>query len=31
MALGYRGKILHVDLTHRKIEAEEKDDTFYRT
>jgi len=31
MALGYRGKILHVDLTHRKIEVEEKDDTFYRT
>src|SRR4030065_1678103 len=31
MALGYRGKILHVDLTHRKIEVEEKDDAFYRT
>ena len=31
MALGYRGKILHVDLTDRKIEVEEKDDTFYRT
>ena len=31
MALGYRGKILHVDLTHRKIEVEDKDDTFYRT
>jgi aldehyde:ferredoxin oxidoreductase len=31
MAYGYCGKILHVDLTHRKIEIEEKDDTFYRT
>ena len=31
MAYGYCGKILHVDLTHRKIEVEEKDDTFYRT
>ena len=31
MAFGYRGKILHVDLTHRKIEVEEKDDAFYRT
>jgi len=31
MAFGYRGKILHVDLTQRKIEIEEKDDTFYRT
>jgi len=31
MAYGYRGKILHVDLTHRKIEVEEKEDDFYRT
>ena len=31
MAFGYRGKILHVDLNNRKIEVEEKDDTFYRT
>jgi aldehyde:ferredoxin oxidoreductase len=31
MGYGYQGKILHVDLTNRKIEVEEKDDTFYRT
>jgi aldehyde:ferredoxin oxidoreductase len=31
MAFGYCGKILHVDLTNRKTEVEEKDDTFYRT
>jgi aldehyde:ferredoxin oxidoreductase len=31
MTFGYRGKILHVDLTHRKIEVEEKGDDFYRT
>jgi aldehyde:ferredoxin oxidoreductase len=31
MGNGYIGKILHVDLTNRKIEVEEKDDTFYRT
>ena len=31
MGYGYRGKILHVDLNNRKIEVEEKDDTFYRT
>jgi aldehyde:ferredoxin oxidoreductase len=31
MAYGYRGKILHVDLTHRTIEVEEKEDDFYRT
>ena len=30
MSYGYRGKILHVDLTNRKIEVEEKDDAFYR-
>jgi aldehyde:ferredoxin oxidoreductase len=31
MRYGYQGKILHVDLTNRKIEVEEKEDTFYRT
>src|SRR5512135_2367903 len=31
MSYGYRGKILHVDLSHRKVEIEEKGDTFYRT
>jgi len=31
MACGYQGKILHVDLTHRKTEVEEKDDFFFRT
>jgi aldehyde:ferredoxin oxidoreductase len=31
MSHGYQNKILHVDLTHRKIEVEEKDETFYRT
>ncbi|NIO05288.1 MAG: aldehyde ferredoxin oxidoreductase [Proteobacteria bacterium] len=31
MGYGYRGKVLHVDLSNRKIEVEEKDDTFYRT
>ena len=31
MAYGYRGKILHVDLTNRKVEVEEKDDTYYRS
>ena len=31
MAHGYRGKILQVDLSNRKIEVEEKDDVFYRT
>jgi aldehyde:ferredoxin oxidoreductase len=31
MGNGYRGRILHVDLTNRKTEVEEKDDTFYRT
>ena len=30
MPLGYTGKILHVDLTDRKIEIEEPDETFYR-
>ena len=31
MAYGYRGKILHVDLTDRRIEVAEKNSTFYRT
>ncbi|MCJ7640274.1 MAG: hypothetical protein MUO29_00105, partial [Desulfobacterales bacterium] len=31
MAYGYCGKILHVDLTDRKIEVEEKEDSFYRS
>ena len=31
MRYGYQGKILHVDLTHRKTEVEEKEETFYRT
>ncbi|MBW2058878.1 MAG: aldehyde ferredoxin oxidoreductase family protein [Deltaproteobacteria bacterium] len=31
MSHGYRGKILHVNLSDRKVEVEEKDDTFYRT
>ena len=31
MGNGYQGKILHVDLTNRKVEVEDKDDTFYRT
>jgi len=31
MSHGYRGRILHIDLDNRKVEAEEKEDTFYRT
>ena len=31
MAYGYNGKILHVDLTHRKIETEAQDESFYRS
>jgi aldehyde:ferredoxin oxidoreductase len=31
MPYGYTGRILHVDLTNRKIEIEENDETFYRT
>src|SRR4030067_3286102 len=31
MPHGYRGKMLHVDLTQRKVEIEEKEDAFYRT
>jgi len=30
MSCGYHGKILHVDLTSRKIEVEKPDETFYR-
>jgi aldehyde:ferredoxin oxidoreductase len=30
MPLGYTGKILHVDLTRRRIEIEAPDDVFYR-
>ena len=29
MCYGYTGKILHVDLTNRNIEIEEKDDGLY--
>jgi aldehyde:ferredoxin oxidoreductase len=31
MCYGYTGKILHVDLTDRKIEIETPDEAFYRT
>jgi aldehyde:ferredoxin oxidoreductase len=31
MPFGYTGKILHVDLTHRKIETEEPGEVFYRS
>lgn len=31
MPYGYTGKILHVDLTRRKVETEEPGDVFYRT
>jgi aldehyde:ferredoxin oxidoreductase len=31
MKNGYQGKILHVDLTEKKVEVEEQDDIFYRT
>jgi aldehyde:ferredoxin oxidoreductase len=30
MSYGYHGKILHVDLTTRKLEVEEPEETFYR-
>ncbi|HGE72492.1 TPA: aldehyde ferredoxin oxidoreductase, partial [Candidatus Poribacteria bacterium] len=30
MPNGYNGKILRVDLTNRKIDTEEPDETFYR-
>ncbi len=31
MSYGYKGRILHVDLTNRKIEVDEKDEAFYRS
>ncbi len=31
MPFGYNGKILHVDLTHGKLEVETPPETFYRT
>jgi aldehyde:ferredoxin oxidoreductase len=31
MPFGYTGRILHVDLTHRKTDIEEPDETFYRS
>lgn len=31
MTFGYNGKIIRVDLTHRTISVEERDDFFYRT
>jgi aldehyde:ferredoxin oxidoreductase len=31
MNYGYTGKILHVDLTNRKIDIEEQDEAFYRS
>jgi aldehyde:ferredoxin oxidoreductase len=31
MSYGYTGRILHVDLTNRDIEVEEKDEAFYRS
>jgi aldehyde:ferredoxin oxidoreductase len=31
MPFGYTGKVLHVDLTRRKIETEEPGETFYRS
>ena len=31
MTFGYTGKILHVDLTDRKIEIEDRDEAFYRS
>ncbi len=31
MPFGYNGKILHVDLTHGKLEVEEPPEIFYRT
>ena len=30
MPYGYNGKILHVDLTHHKLEVEEPEEAFYR-
>ena len=31
MPYGFSGKILHVDLTNRKIEIEAPDEAFYRS
>jgi len=31
MGYGYAGKILHIDLSNRKIEVQEQDDVFYRS
>ena len=31
MGYGYTGKILHIDLSNRKIEVQEQDDAFYRS
>jgi len=31
MPFGYTGKILHVDLSRRKIETEEPGEVFYRS
>jgi aldehyde:ferredoxin oxidoreductase len=31
MSYGYAGKILHVDLTNRKIDIEEQDEAFFRS
>ena len=31
MNYGYNGKILHVDLTNRKIDTEEQDESFFRS
>ena len=31
MNYGYSGRILHVDLTNRKIEIEDRDEAFFRS
>ena len=31
MLFGYSGQILHVDLTHRKVETTRMDEAFYRS
>ncbi len=31
MPFGYRGRILNVDLTNRKVDVHDKDDTFFRS
>ena len=30
MNFGFTGRILHIDLTHRRVETEEQDISFYR-